>query len=489
MPSLRFCMTRRRGCLQLYPITVNKHFSLFNHAHILSAPPPPQPQPPMMIPHRSFSSLPHRSQQHERECEQCDNDQGNNKLPTTATTKVSSKGSWLRYTIDEQSHNKTIKEILTDHMLVSGKTIQKATRINGLFVDNRRPFLQHRGKLGQIIRILISKSLSSPSSPMTPSSSTVPNNSPAGHGNKQDSKKQLNDENDENAEGNLENRHHKQQASQFVKILYEDEHLLVVNKPPGVLMYPTMSYQRDTLVDRIRAEWKERSKIQDTTMTADKVCLVNRIDKDTSGLVLVAKNSHVQQLLSRQWQLLEEGEPVVEKMSENDEASSSSSSSTSSLQRESHATVRKTYLAIVHGTFGGGGNSDVDGNTPLEGTIRTGIALGTGGRRVVSHDHDDQVAITRYRVLEQFKNVSLVSVSPQTGRTHQIRVHMAHIGHPVLGDFMYGVKDRDMRRHALHSWRLQFAHPMKNGEIIRVEQPMPRDMEQLLRNERNKLKR
>ena len=242
MLSLRFCMTSRRGCLQLYPITVNKHFSLFNHARILSAPLPPQsrPQPPMMIPHRSFSSLRHRSQQHEREREQCDNDQGN-KLPTTTTTKVSSKGSWLRYTIDEQSHNKTIKEILTDHMLVSGKTIQKATRINGLFVDNRRPFLQHRGKLGQTIRILISKSLSSPSSPMTPSSSTVPNISPAGHGNKQDSKKQLNDENDENAEGNLENRHHKQRASQFVKILYEDEHLLVVNKPPGVLMYPSTS--------------------------------------------------------------------------------------------------------------------------------------------------------------------------------------------------------------------------------------------------------
>lgn len=402
---------------------------------------------------RSFVSSGDKSQAEQVVEEQESHHNGSTTVPRT---KTSNKGSWLQYTVDEQSNNKTIKDILTQHMLVSGKTIQRATRIQGLFVNNKRPFLQNKGKQGQVIKILVSKAVDV-SPPATPVNAAKTNSTPSNVNSPRPAEDQV------TIAANTVNK--------SIKVLFEDEHLLVVNKPPGVLMYPTKSYQKNTLIDRIRELWDQRRESRENgeqtnqnvkairTSEADKICLVNRIDKDTSGLVLVAKNSHVQQLLSRQWST-----PSIEAVDDSKEAK------TTTGDRQ----ITKTYLAIVHGVF--------TGDADLQGTIRTGMAMGTGGRRIVS-ETDEKIAITHYQVLKQFQesNISLVSVTPQTGRTHQIRVHMAHIGHPVVGDYLYGQKDRYLGRHALHSWKLEFNHPLKNNERIRLEQQIPKDMSLLLK--------
>ncbi len=202
-------------------------------------------------------------------------------------------------------------------------------------------------------------------------------------------------------------------------ILYEDEDLLAVNKPAGIPTHPSIRHYTDTLANGVCDYYKNIP----FTFRA-----VNRLDKDTSGIVLIAKNRFAAEALSRQ---------IREKQ------------------------VGKTYLAICCGT-----------RPAKEGIIDAPIARDEGiiKRRVSA---DGQNARTHYTVLAQSNAYTLVQAEPITGRTHQIRVHMAHLGAPLYGDFLYGTEVEGSRT-MLHCNALDFAHPLTN-EKMRIAAPPPAD--------------
>lgn len=215
-----------------------------------------------------------------------------------------------------------------------------------------------------------------------------------------------------------------------VDIRYEDEDLLVVNKEAGVPVHPTRGSGEQTLANFLAGYYERRGE----TFTSR---IINRLDKNTSGLVLLAKNALSGGLLVEQTK-----------------------------RRE----IKKTYYAAVKGTF-----------AQTEGIIDGPIARRGDsilGRMVTP---EGQPAVTQYWVLlqEAAKDRSLVRVRTLTGRTHQIRVHFSHIGHPLLGDFLYGQEEADLiPRHALHMGRLEFVHPLTKERMV-FTTPVPEDMKGL----------
>ncbi len=210
-------------------------------------------------------------------------------------------------------------------------------------------------------------------------------------------------------------------------IVYEDEYLIVINKPYAMPVHPTKGHIMGTLANGLVYYWmnNERSTV---------IRPVNRLDKDTSGLVVFAKNSHIQHLLS-----LSMGKPEF----------------------------KKRYTAIVDGSMEG-----------REGTVDAPIAREIDQRikRVVREDGDSSV--THYQVLECYKDAALLDIILETGRTHQIRVHLSYIGHPLIGDTLYGGSDR-MDRHALHAYEITMKHPI-NSNWLKLSAEMPKDMKDLL---------
>ncbi len=214
-------------------------------------------------------------------------------------------------------------------------------------------------------------------------------------------------------------------------ILYEDEYFLAVNKPAGMVAHPVKHYQDGTLANAL-AYYLSRGTI------SRQVRLVHRLDKDTSGLVLVSLNPIVHQKLIE------------------------------ALQAKR---IRKIYWALVVGT------------PPETGTIDAPIAPDenvSSRHKVAPHGKE---AVTHFRTLRSWgQKASLVELELETGRTHQIRVHLAHLGHPLLGDFLYGIptaKD-PINRQALHAKQLCFLHPV-SGEEIQLEAPLPADMDRVIR--------
>ena len=212
-----------------------------------------------------------------------------------------------------------------------------------------------------------------------------------------------------------------------LSIVYEDEDILVVNKPARLPVHPSINHYEDTLANGLMYYFQN----QDSPFVFR--CL-NRLDRDTSGLTLIAKNPFSAAMLSRQ--VKERG-------------------------------FHRTYTAIV------------EGDLPDEGTIHAPIAraMESAILREVNYE-SGQPAITHYRCLERKNGLSLVSITLETGRTHQIRVHMASIGHPLPGDFLYNPSNRQIDRQALHSASLSFAHPL-TGEELKFVAPLPEDMRRL----------
>lgn len=208
-------------------------------------------------------------------------------------------------------------------------------------------------------------------------------------------------------------------------IIYEDSSLVVVNKPPFLVVHPTRNHKDDTLTNGLLWHFQE---------TGDPaiVRLVSRLDMNTSGLVMVAKNQFIHSAFAR---AKEEDKPV------------------------------KTYLAIS------------DGYWPMKsGVIDAPIHWPDQDdyRRVV--DVEGQNSRTRYRILDEFSGFSLVEFILETGRTHQIRVHASHMGHPLIGDELYGGPIFEERpRQYLHAWKLDLRHPMTN-EKLNLLAPLPKDM-------------
>lgn len=214
-----------------------------------------------------------------------------------------------------------------------------------------------------------------------------------------------------------------------VAIVYEDQDLIVADKPPYMVVHPTKSHFDGTLANAISYHIDRRGE-------GPRIRFVNRLDMNTSGLVVVAKNSYAHHKLS-----LDMGQD----------------------------NVYKEYLAIVEGII-----SEDSGvlDFPIYRETEDSIS------RVV--DPRGQRSITHFRTLQRLDGASLLSLRLETGRTHQIRVHLSHIGHPIIGDDLYGKPDSPLiRRQALHAYRIGFDQP-RLGDRIELTADLPQDMVELL---------
>lgn len=214
-----------------------------------------------------------------------------------------------------------------------------------------------------------------------------------------------------------------------VHIVYEDDDIAVIDKSPDIAVLSTNQHYNISLINALAAKW------------GDFVFHpVNRLDRQTSGLMLVAKHSLAHSLLSER------------------------------LRNESSGgekTVRRTYLALAGGNMQGKGSVNAPIGQPYEHTMIRGVC--EGGKR----------AITDYESLKSSDKYSLVKLTLATGRTHQIRVHMSYLGHPLLGDSLYGGDMSEIDRTALHSTEIVFTHPISKEEMSFVVQP-PEDMADLI---------
>lgn len=211
-------------------------------------------------------------------------------------------------------------------------------------------------------------------------------------------------------------------------ILSEDTHLLAVNKPPGMLVHPLTTEPMGTLANGVIYHWQQQGII-------DQFRPVHRLDRDTSGIVIIAKNPYIQQQLQ--------------------------------LQMKQGTFVRR-YLAVVPGEL-----------YPRQGVIDAPIDLAEGSyiKRIISPG--GKHAVSHYRVLRYLNEESLVCVALETGRTHQVRVHLAHLGYPLLGDALYGGNSSKIKRQALHCAYLAFIHPVI-GSLIQIACPIPGDFRDIL---------
>jgi 23S rRNA pseudouridine1911/1915/1917 synthase len=221
-----------------------------------------------------------------------------------------------------------------------------------------------------------------------------------------------------------------------IDIVYEDDHLLVVNKSAEMVVHPAPGNYGGTLVNALLYHCKTLSGVGGV----QKPGIVHRIDKGTSGILVVAKDDLTHRGLAKQFK---------------------------------SKTIKRVYNAIVKGVV------ELD-----NGIISLGLARSNRDRKkmAVSFDEDNsKMAVTRYKVLKRFKDMTLVELVLGTGRTHQIRVHMAYIGHPLLGDEKYGSR-AEIGRPALHAKMLGFTHPI-TGEYLEFTSPMPKDMQEVIDRE------
>jgi 23S rRNA pseudouridine1911/1915/1917 synthase len=230
-------------------------------------------------------------------------------------------------------------------------------------------------------------------------------------------------------------------------ILFEDDDLIVLNKPPDIIVHPARGNKHGTLVNALAHYSSQLS----SGLGEFRPGIVHRLDRNTTGVMVATKNDPAQWKVARQFELRQ---------------------------------VKKSYLAIVHGT-------------PELHADRINAPLGIHPKireKYAIRPETGKEAITFYEVLEAFRGFSLVHCKPQTGRTHQIRVHLSHLKHPIVADDMYGgklvypwqladaepaVEEPVIARCALHAWTLEFAHPTTQQRVS-FEAPLPADMQHLL---------
>ena len=290
---------------------------------------------------------------------------------------------WLEHTVTAEEAGRTVQEVLTGPMQVSRRMIQKLTRAKGILLNRRNAFLGRKVKEGDVVAARVGV----------------------------------------DEAGALE------PVAMPLSIVHEDGDVLVVDKPPFVLVHPTTPEQRETLSHGVAHHLAARG-------VRAKVRPVHRIDRDTSGLVLFAKTALAHARLDPQ------AHPGA---------------------------LDRAYLALVDGT--------VEGDS---GVVDAPIGRDPRNPQLRAMRPDGDPARTRWRVVERLPRATLLELELETGRTHQIRVHMLHLGHPVLGDRQYGRAGTSLiRRQALHAARLSFVHPA-TGERVTFQAPPPDDMAALL---------
>ncbi len=226
-----------------------------------------------------------------------------------------------------------------------------------------------------------------------------------------------------------------------IEILYEDKNLLAVNKPSGLVIHTDGRTKEEALTDWLKKKYPETEKVGEplkigTGETIKRFGIVHRIDRETSGVVLVAKNQKTYDFLKKQF-----------------------------IDRE----IEKAYHAVVYGDM----RYD-------EGIINLGIGRNKSDfrKRATGKEvrGEEKEAVTHYKTLARKQKISLIEANPRTGRTHQLRVHFADMGHGIIGDKMYGVAKKspvDISRLALHAYAIEFTVP--GGELIKIIAPYPPD--------------
>ncbi|HID88260.1 MAG TPA: RluA family pseudouridine synthase [Anaerolineales bacterium] len=218
-----------------------------------------------------------------------------------------------------------------------------------------------------------------------------------------------------------------------LQIVYEDDYLLAVDKPAGMVVHPAAGHTGGTLVNALLAYCPQVADVGGV----DRAGIVHRLDKDTSGVLLVAKDPETHAVLQRQFK---------------------------------HRQVRKTYLALVEGRV-----------YPKEGIVEAPVGRDRRARKRMAVTRTGRPAVTQYRAVEYFSDHTLLQIRPHTGRTHQVRVHLAWLGYPVVGDRVYGRRRQTLlpHRHFLHAQELVFTHPAMK-EKVTLTAPLPPDLKAVL---------
>ncbi|WP_294655148.1 RluA family pseudouridine synthase [uncultured Fusobacterium sp.] len=218
-----------------------------------------------------------------------------------------------------------------------------------------------------------------------------------------------------------------------LEIIYEDSDIVVINKAPNMVVHPAHGNYNGTLVNALLYHIKDLSTINGVIRPG----IVHRLDKDTSGVIVVAKHDEAHTTLSDMFK---------------------------------EKTLEKTYVCIAKGIF-----------KDKSGRIETLIGRDPRDRKKMAVvTENGKIAISNYEVLDESKNYSLVKVRIETGRTHQIRVHMKSLNHPILGDATYGNSTDGIARQMLHAYRLEFTHPISKKEMV-VTAPIPEDFKRALK--------
>ena len=284
------------------------------------------------------------------------------------------------YNISKDHEGFTVENYLKQILQYSGRKLQKLTRKKGIRLNGKTVYLQKKLKPGDTLRVLALQDIA----------------------------------------------YGVQPEPGVIDILYEDDYLMALNKPANLLVHPTGRTTGGTLANYLAYHLQQNS-IMCTVRP------LHRLDRDTSGCVVFAKDSQSQFTLEQQLK---------------------------------NGALKRTYWALVQGTV-----------SPASGTIDAPIGSHPNrpNRRAVNENGER--AVTHYRTIQSFTEVSLLELSLDTGRTHQIRIHLAHVGHPVIGDHMYGKASPYINRQALHASSVSFAG-LRDKHEVTVKAPLPEDFSQ-----------
>lgn len=285
--------------------------------------------------------------------------------------------SFTTYKVSQEHEGLALENYLKEILQYSGRKIQKLTRQKGIVLNGKSVFLQKKVKCGDTLRVL--------------------NAEDAAYG--------------------------VQPEEGVIEILYEDEYMIVINKPARQLVHPAGQTKNGTLANYLAYNLQQRNIV--TTIRP-----VHRLDRETSGCIIFAKDSRSQFMLEQQ---------LKDKK------------------------LKRMYWALVKGVV-----------NPPSGTIDAPIGSHPSLSNRRSINQKGEQAITHYQTIDSYVDASLLELTLETGRTHQIRLHLSHLGYPIIGDGMYGIRSPLMSRQALHAASISFMH-LKTNQEITIEAPLPKD--------------